>query len=86
VRDAGAERERADVHVAVVDVPAFLAGVMVAAAGEGGHTPLKRDRTELANRSMAWALDLLPVLPVASVENTATQNQFASTVKWRWHR
>lgn len=39
---AGALRDRADVHVAVVDQPTFFASVVVAAAGEDGHAPLKR--------------------------------------------
>jgi hypothetical protein len=34
---ADAFRDRADVNVAVIDQPAFLASVVVAAAGEGGH-------------------------------------------------
>jgi hypothetical protein len=40
-RDAGALRDRADVDVAEVDVPTVLA-LRIAAAGEGGHAPLKR--------------------------------------------
>jgi hypothetical protein len=36
------------VHVAVIDVPAFLAGVSRSAAGEGGHAPLKRVMIGLA--------------------------------------
>jgi hypothetical protein len=41
----GADRDGARVHVTVVDVPAFLAGVSRSAAGELGHAALKRDRT-----------------------------------------
>src|SRR5713226_6892841 len=37
---AGADRDRAGVDIAVVDVPAFLAGFGRSAAGEGGHTPI----------------------------------------------
>jgi hypothetical protein len=37
MRDAGADRDRGDVHVAIVDVPALLAGMGRSAAGEGGH-------------------------------------------------
>jgi hypothetical protein len=37
VRVAGALGDRAGVDVAVIDQPAFLASVMVAAAGQGGH-------------------------------------------------
>ena len=39
VPDAGAVRDRADMDVAVIDVPAVLA-FGIAAASEGGHTPM----------------------------------------------
>jgi hypothetical protein len=39
---AGADRDRAGVDIAVIDVPAFLADFRISAAGEFGHTPLKR--------------------------------------------
>jgi hypothetical protein len=39
-RNAGAERDRSDVDVAVVDVPAFFAGIRGSAAGEGGHASI----------------------------------------------
>ena len=38
--DTGSNCDRADVHVAVVDVPAFIAGVVRSAAGKGGHAPM----------------------------------------------
>jgi len=38
---AGADRDRAGVDIAVVDMPAFLAGVSRSAAGEGGHVASK---------------------------------------------
>jgi hypothetical protein len=41
MRDAGADRDRADAHVTVVSVPAFLAGIGRAAAGEYGHATIK---------------------------------------------
>jgi hypothetical protein len=40
---AAADRDRADAHVTVVDVPAFLAGIGRSAAGEFGHAALKRE-------------------------------------------
>jgi hypothetical protein len=43
MRDACADRDHPGVHVAIVDVPAFLAGIGTSAAGEGGHAPLKSD-------------------------------------------
>jgi hypothetical protein len=43
MRNADADRDRADLNVAIVDVPAFLAGMGRSAAGEGGHALLKRD-------------------------------------------
>jgi hypothetical protein len=39
---AGADRDRAGVDIAVIDVPAFLGGVSRSATGEIGHGPLKR--------------------------------------------
>src|SRR6266436_3590837 len=42
MRDAAADRDRSGVHIPVVDVAAFLAGVSRSAAGELGHAPLKR--------------------------------------------
>jgi hypothetical protein len=41
MRVAGADRDRADVQVTVVDVPAFV-DFRIAAAGESGHALLKR--------------------------------------------
>jgi hypothetical protein len=43
IRIAAADRDRADAHVTIVDVPAFLAGISRSAAGEFGHAPLKRE-------------------------------------------
>jgi hypothetical protein len=40
MRNASAERDRADAHVTEVDMPTFLAGVGRVAAGEGGHAPM----------------------------------------------
>ena len=40
MRDAGADRNRADLHVSVIDVPAFLASIFRSAAGKGGHAPM----------------------------------------------
>ena len=39
-RNAGADRDRADAHVTIVDVPAFVGSIERAAAGEGGHVPM----------------------------------------------
>ena len=38
--DTGSNRDRADAHVAVEDVPAFIAGVVRSAAGKSGHAPM----------------------------------------------
>src|SRR5712664_907758 len=46
VRIADAPRDRPDADIAVVDVPAFLAGIGRPAAGEGGHAALKRGRVD----------------------------------------
>jgi len=55
---AAADRDRAGVHIPIVDVPAFLAGVSRSAAGELGHSPDHRsestereDHRELRARS-----------------------------------
>ena len=42
MRVAGADRERASMHVAVIDVPAFVSSFRIAASGEFGHALLKR--------------------------------------------
>ena len=41
-RDPGALGDRADLHVAIEDVPAFLMAVLCAASGERGHGLLNR--------------------------------------------
>jgi hypothetical protein len=38
--DTGSNRDRVDVHVAVVDEPALLSGIRIAAAGEHNHAPM----------------------------------------------
>jgi hypothetical protein len=43
--NAGADRDRADMHIAVIDVPAFLVDFGIAAAREFGHALLKRAAT-----------------------------------------
>ena len=43
MRITDAPRDRSDANVTVIDVPAFLAGIGRAAAGESGHAALKRD-------------------------------------------
>jgi hypothetical protein len=40
-RHAGADRDRADVHAAIVDVPAVRV-FGISAASESGHAPLRR--------------------------------------------
>jgi hypothetical protein len=44
-RNAGPDRDRADAHVTILDVPAFFGGLERAAAGELGHALSKRHRT-----------------------------------------
>jgi hypothetical protein len=41
-RDADTARDRSDMHVSVIDVPA-IGAFRVSATGEGGHGPFKRD-------------------------------------------
>jgi hypothetical protein len=45
VDNAGADRDRAAMDVAVIDVPAVLA-FGISAAGESGHVLLKRGRSK----------------------------------------
>jgi len=52
---ARAAGDRADMDIAVIDVPAFLAVFWRSAAGECGHALLKRAVCQSANRSMDWA-------------------------------
>jgi hypothetical protein len=40
MRNSDALGDRAGLHVTIVDVPAFLAGFQIAAAGEFGHAPM----------------------------------------------
>jgi hypothetical protein len=60
-RAAGAARDRADLDVTIVDVPAILA-LRVASAGEGGHRPSFRRSTARANYQSlgAWNEAELP--------------------------
>jgi hypothetical protein len=43
MRNAGSDCDRPGVHVPVIDVPAFFAGIRTSAADEGEHAPSKRD-------------------------------------------
>jgi hypothetical protein len=47
--NANALRDRPRVHVTIIDVPAFFAGIGRAAAREFGHTPSKRDPGAVSN-------------------------------------
>jgi hypothetical protein len=47
-RDTDTLGNRADAHVAIEYLPAFLAGISRSAAGELGHAPLKRSPTAQA--------------------------------------
>jgi hypothetical protein len=54
MRIAAADRDRADMHIPVVDVPAFLSVVCGSAAGEFWHAALKRGTWRKANRPRCW--------------------------------
>jgi len=41
---AASDCDRTGLDIAVINVPAFLAGIGRSAAGESGHAALKRDR------------------------------------------
>jgi hypothetical protein len=53
---AGADRDRAGVDVAVVDVPAFLAGISRSAAGEFGQCAIEARSDPLGKSSykLGW--------------------------------
>jgi hypothetical protein len=52
-RHAGADCDRADPHVAIKDVPAFIGGIEGTAAGEFGHGAIKASRAAIGNCAMA---------------------------------
>jgi hypothetical protein len=57
---AGSDTDRADLHVAEIDVPAFFAGFRTAAAGEGGHALLKLDGSRQATVAAALPTETPP--------------------------
>src|SRR6266436_6884509 len=77
---AGADRDRAHAHVTIVDVPAFVGGIGIAAAGELGHGAIKAPRAAVGNRRVARMLSrwdrrnrrkpAVPVAPRSSREAT----------------
>jgi hypothetical protein len=56
MRHTGADRDRTDAHVAVVDVPTFVTGFKIAAAGEIGHGGIKAPCPAAGNRSLGLGL------------------------------
>ena len=64
-RHAGAESDRAHAYVTEIDMPAFVAGITIAAAGKFGHAPSKRCPGLSANRSMGWVRAEREPLPIA---------------------
>jgi hypothetical protein len=52
--NADADRDRADVDVTVIDVPA-IGALKIAAADESNHAILKRGQSRQANRPIDWA-------------------------------
>jgi hypothetical protein len=58
-RHAGADCDRADPHVAIKDVPAFIGGIEGTAAGEFGHGAIKASRAAIGNCAMADSPPLL---------------------------
>jgi len=67
-RHASAERNHAHAHVTVKDVPAFVGSIERAAAGKGGHEPLKRGRTHSANYQSLGDRETARLLRVVGVE------------------
>src|SRR5258706_7252438 len=64
-RHAGAESDRAHAYVTEIDMPAFVAGVRIAAAGKFGHAALKRSQGACANRPIGWVRAEREPLPIA---------------------
>jgi hypothetical protein len=62
MRNAGAERNRANAHVTIKDVPAFVGSVGRAAAGEGGHQQLAEVRK--ATGHLSWRPYILSEIQV----------------------
>jgi hypothetical protein len=52
-------------HIPIVDVPAFLAGVSRSAASELGHVPSKPTLWRPANSPTGWARNSCQLLPIA---------------------
>jgi hypothetical protein len=57
VRNAHADRDRADLHIAVKNMPAFLGGIRRSAAGELGHAPIKARAGEAGKSSYRLGLE-----------------------------
>ena len=73
------DRDRANVHLAPIDMPAFLAGFLAGAgAGEGEHALSKgRDQAGRANDSICWAWRKLKPLPIGSPTFGAPNTQIS---------
>jgi len=54
VRIAGAPGERADMYVAIIDVPALVAGFRISSSGELGHPPLMPRPHPPGKSSTCW--------------------------------
>ena len=68
--DAAADRDRAGVNIAVINVPAVRV-FGVAAAGEGRHTLLKRGPKGESNRPTGWAWNRSGSLRIVHAEKSA---------------
>ena len=63
-RIARAEPDRTNVYVAIVDQPALLSGIGIAAAGEGGHSammpPIRgKVKPQGLGRGLAWTSEII---------------------------
>src|ERR1700736_6068246 len=82
MRNAGADRDRADVDIAIVDMPAFLAGIRRSAAGERGHAPLKRNLISPANRPRGWGWNKRGPLRIADVDKSPMHRSGWAAARW----
>lgn len=81
VGDAGALRDHANTHVAIVNVPALLLGVGRSAAGELGHPLLKRGPGGWATGPTGGTRNIRQPLPVGDVDKPAGNSHRSGTAQ-----
>jgi hypothetical protein len=77
VGNPAADRDGADADIAIVDVPAFVRGLEVSAAGQVGHALLKRGPSRRATAPLGPPLHPEPICADAAVHADGTGNAAA---------